>query len=74
MKARDGVKFSIDLEIQRARRLDCCDVGLFLYRDIIGFKNEYHEYYIVDTGEKFWGGCKSEEELDALVVTPLYIK
>lgn len=68
------MRLNINLELQQARRLDCCDVGLFLYRSTLGFKNEYSEYYIVESGEKFWGGCKTEEELDALVVTPLYFK
>ena len=66
------MKLDFELELQRSRRLDSCDAGLFLYRETLGFKSEYGEYYCVETGEKFWGGCKTEEELDALIVTPLY--
>ena len=60
-------------------------VGLFLYEDTLCLKTEYMhksfkqttprvEAYIVDSGETFWGGVKTAEEVNSLMVTPLDYK
>jgi hypothetical protein len=53
--------------------------SLFVYKNTIALKTEYLteamacECFIVGTGEMFWGGTKSAEELNELVVTPVII-
>ena len=60
-------------------------VGLFLYEGTLCLKTEYMhesfkertprvEAYIVDSGETFWGGAKTAEEVNSLMVTPLDYK
>ncbi len=62
-----------------ACRLDECPPGLFLAGDCLGFKSEYRnekgtcEAYVVASGEFFWGGAKSAEDREALLVTPVEI-
>lgn len=52
--------------------LKYCPPGLFICDSgSLGFKSEYGEPYVVESGEVFWGGAKSREERDHLVVTPL---
>ena len=60
-------------------------VGLFLHEGTLCLKTEYMhqsfkettprvEAYIVDSGETFWGGVKTAEEVNSLMVTPLDYK
>lgn len=59
--------------------LDECPPGLFILGNCLGFKSEYRtekgltEAYVVASGEFFWGGAKTGEERDALLVTPVEI-
>lgn len=54
-----------------------CPPGLFLFegnhsgRPRLGFKNDYGEYFVVASGEVFWGGAKSTQERAALLVRPI---
>lgn len=54
-----------------------CPPGLFLFGDCLGFKSEYRsdtgkvEAFVVDSGEYFWGGAKTSEEREALMVHPV---
>lgn len=51
--------------------------SLFLYKDTVALKSEYKtdsgacECFIVGTGEMFWGGTDTSEELNNLYVTPI---
>lgn len=59
-------------------RLTCtlaeCPPGLFLFGGCLGFRSEYGtDAYVVSSGEAFWGGAKTKEERDALMVTPVEI-
>ena len=62
-----------------ACRLDECPPGLFLAGNCLGFKSEYRnekgtcEAYVVASGEFFWGGAKTSEEREGLIVTPVEI-
>ena len=62
-----------------ACRLDECPPGLFISGNCLGFKSEYRndngscEAFVVASGEFFWGGAKSNDERDALLVTPVEI-
>ena len=62
-----------------ACRLDECPPGLFLAGNCLGFKSEYRndkgacEAFVVASGEFFWGGAKSAEDREALMVTPVEI-
>ena len=49
-----------------------CPPGLFLYKDILGFKTEYSdtEVYCADSGEIFWGGEHTDESRQKLQVLP----
>jgi len=50
-----------------------CPPGLFLSGDdCLGFKTEYGEMevFVVESGEVFWGGGKTEEERRHLMVIP----
>jgi hypothetical protein len=48
--------------------------------DSFAFKSEYRttqgacECYIFDSGEMFWGGCKTADELNNLLVIPIEVK
>lgn len=48
-------------------------VGLFIYNNILCFANEYGEYFIVDSGEVFWGGTNNKEDRAKLQVYPVDI-
>ena len=56
------------------------DAGsLFLFNGTIALKTEYTsdgqcDAYIVGSGEYFWGGVKSKEERETLVVHKLQLK
>lgn len=57
--------------------LNDCPPGLFIMGNCLGFKSEYRndsgspDAYVVASGEFFWGGAKTREERDALMVTPV---
>jgi hypothetical protein len=48
-----------------------CPPGLFLYGDMIGLKSEYGSEGYCDSGESFWGGAKTKEDLMNVIVVPL---
>lgn len=58
-----------------------CPPGLFLFGETMAFKSEYrtrtasHQYqsdaYVLESGEYFWGGAKSSEAREALIVQPV---
>lgn len=54
--------------------------SLFLYKGDVALKSEYRndsgypECFIVDSGEMFYGGAKSAEELNCLMVTPILLQ
>lgn len=56
-----------------------CPPGLFLFGNCLGFKSEYRsdaghiEAFVVASGEYFWGGAKSSEEREGLMVHPVAI-
>jgi hypothetical protein len=60
-------------------RLDECPPGLFLFEGTLGFKSEYADVdggldvYCCDSGEYFWGGTSTREELYALLVMPMAV-
>lgn len=62
-----------------ACRLDECPPGLFLHGGTLGFKSEYRtpmgkvEAYVVESGDFFWGGSKTNDDRDVLLVTPVRI-
>ena len=47
-------------------KLSECPIGLFQFKETLCVKNEYNEYFIVWSGEVFWGGAKTEQERDCL--------
>lgn len=53
--------------------------SLFLYGETLAFKSEYRtdkgacECFIYGSGEMFWGGMKTADALNQLLVTPLTI-
>jgi hypothetical protein len=58
-----------------------CPPGLFYFNEMIGFKSEYYcnnikkmQVYCAGSGEYFWGGVKSREEMAKLIVQPVEIK
>ena len=56
---------------QKLWKLSECPIGLFQFKDTLCVKNEYGEYFIVWSGEVFWGGAKTKQERDNLLVLPL---
>lgn len=58
-------------------RLIDAPVGLFMYKEALCLKTEYMnrqggvEAYVVESGDVFWGGAKSQEERNNLDVTPV---
>lgn len=52
-----------------------CPIGLFTSMDNeLCLKTEYGvDSYIVSSGEKFWGGAKSQDELEKVLVFPCSI-
>lgn len=50
-----------------------CPIGLFIKGDTLCVKTEYgnEDAYIVWSGERFWGGAKSYEELGDILVLPI---
>jgi len=59
-------------------------VGMFMYKGTLALKTEYGRYigenktytpdcFIIETGEYFWCGVHTAEELNNLMVAPLEI-
>lgn len=42
--------------------------GLFIYGNTLCFKDEYNDSYIISSGEAFWGGTKTKDERDKLII------
>ena len=52
-----------------------CPIGLFMYEKTLCLKTEYTgDYFIISSGEYFWGGSKDAEQREKLYVTPIKIK
>ena len=46
--------------------------GLFVHDDTLGVKTEHgNEAYIVWSGEYFWGGAKTKEEIGDVLILPI---
>ena len=57
-------------------RLEDAPCGLFRHGDVLGFKTEYYLYgrveaYVVESGELFYGGTETAQELNNLLVMPV---
>lgn len=55
--------------------LSLCPPGFFVHGEMVGFKSEYVtgkncDAYC-DSGEYFWGGTKTKEDRDRVIVQPL---
>ena len=49
-----------------------CPIGLFMCEDTLCVKTEYgYESYIVSSGEYFWGGAKTREQIGDVLVLPI---
>lgn len=60
----------IDFEME----LKECPPGLFLFKDTLGFKDEYgSDPYCTNTGEYFWGGATNATERGKLKVIPCLV-
>ena len=71
----------MQLRIVKKTTLENLPAGkLFLYDGTIALKSEYYseggsvEAYIVGSGERFWGGVSTAEELNKLKVFQLKLK
>lgn len=53
-------------------KLGECRPGLFMYDACLGLKSEYGEFFVVASGEAFWGGVTTEQERAVLVVQPCH--
>lgn len=54
------------------RRLKHCPPGLFLFNDMLCLKTDYNEFFLC-SGDAFWGGTKTAEERDNLLVIPVAV-
>lgn len=75
---KDIIKYSVKPK-NKPVRLRNCPVGLFIFINKSGNKilchaNNYNKYYIVDSGEVFWGGTHRAEDRESLMVYPCKIK
>lgn len=52
-------------------RFELCPAGLFVFEDVVGFKNEYQEAFLLESGEVFWGGTNDPIARNSLKVEPL---
>jgi hypothetical protein len=53
-------------------KLKECPIGLFVKDSTLCVKTEYgNEAYIVWSGEYFWGGAKTKEEIGEVLVLPI---
>lgn len=76
-----GKKMKLNASIARGIvKLGSLDAGsLFIYKDTIALKSEYKtdqgawECHIVGSGEMFWGGVNTAEELNQLYVAPILL-
>ena len=49
-----------------------CPIGLFVKDHTLCVKTEYgNEAYIVSSGERFWGGAKTKEQIGEVLVLPI---
>lgn len=49
-----------------------CPIGLFIKDQTLCVKTEYgNQAYIISSGEVFWGGAKSKEEIGDVLVLPI---
>lgn len=49
-----------------------CPVGLFIHGNDLCVKTEYgNEAYIVSSGEYFWGGAKTHQQIGDVLVLPI---
>lgn len=49
-----------------------CPIGLFIKDNTLGVKTEYgNEAYIVSSGEVFWGGAKTKQQIGDVLVLPI---
>ena len=49
-----------------------CPIGLFIKDNTLCVKTEYgNEAYIVSSGECFWGGAKTREQIGDILVLPI---
>ncbi|MDR5801148.1 hypothetical protein [Caballeronia sp. LZ001] len=71
----DNDRVTLQFEQDQPCSLQDCPPGFFLFNGLLCLKSEYGganvEAY-VESGEYFWGGAKSKEERDALIVTPVF--
>jgi hypothetical protein len=58
---------------KRLVKLKDCPIGLFIKNDTLCVKTEYgnNDAYIVWSGERFWGGAKTIEEIGEVLVLPI---
>ena len=57
---------------KRLVKLKDCPIGLFIKDGTLCVKTEYgNEAYIVWSGEYFWGGAKTREEIGEILVLPI---
>lgn len=65
---------NVNISISSECELQDCPVGLFLHDNELCLKTEYGlDSYIVSSGEMFWGGVSSREELAHVKVRPYLI-
>ncbi len=49
-----------------------CPIGLFIKDNTLCVKTEYgNEAYIVSSGEYFWGGAKTKQQIGDVLVLPI---
>lgn len=49
-----------------------CPIGLFVKDHTLCVKTEYgNEAYIISSGERFWGGAKTKEQIGDVLVLPI---
>lgn len=49
-----------------------CPIGLFIKDNTLCVKTEYgNEAYIISSGERFWGGAKTKEQIGDVLVLPI---
>jgi len=61
------------LEVGEEMLLGEIEPGLFLFNDTLCFRDDYHDFYIIENGDAFWGGVSTKEERAKLAVRPLKI-
>lgn len=67
--------FIVKVKKNKACTFEECPIGLFLKDNELCLKTEYGlEAYIISSGEMFWGGAKTGEDLRKVIVTPCKVK